>query len=179
MAYNSTAKALFQTPQGLWIDATIKGADMASSHFAWYEIWNYLNSTSIKMKMYSGSNYNSWRALDCLEFLRDRLKMPLTIGTKDQKGGSGWREEAYNKKVGGVSNSLHLYACAFDLQFGPVSDAFYQTVRNLVELACYAFAVNGVPLQAECGRYSWGIHVGWCVKLPYSFNGIVYEFDER
>lgn len=179
MAYNSTYPALFQTPQGLWVDCTIKGTDNVSSHFDWYEIWNEKCSAKVKMKMYCNDQYDSWVAIDCLEYCRDDYGQPITIGDKKGKGGSGYREEAYNKSVGGVSNSLHLYTCAFDLQLGPISDAEYLKWYHRVELACYIFAKNGVPLQAELGRYEWGLHVGWCYKLPYNFNGRIYTFDKR
>lgn len=179
MAYNSTVKAQFQSPQGLWIDATIKGTDLASTHFAWYEIWNEKNSTPIKMKMYDNEQYNSWVALDCLEFCRVDCGHALTIALPNGKGGSGWREEKWNKSVGGVSNSLHLFACAFDLQEGAMSDAEFAKWLERVRVACYKYGKNGKPLQAELGRYQWGVHIGFCYKLPYAFNGDVYVFDKR
>lgn len=44
-----------------------------------------------------------------LQVLRDYLKTPIIIN-------SGYRTPAYNKKVGGVSNSQHLYGKAADIR---------------------------------------------------------------
>lgn len=72
--------------------------------------------------------------------IRRRLGVPVTIT-------SGVRCAAHNAKVGGVSNSQHLYHRAADLHSG-VSP---QKMREVAE------AVLGDT--GGLGVYSWGIHV--------------------
>lgn len=168
MASNSTYAAMFETPQGNWITAQVKGTDYASPHFQWWELWNEKASTAVKLEVYQ----ESWIFLKALEFLRVRRNKPFNLSC-------AYREKNYNAKVGGTANSLHLKMQAADIQLGAISNSEFEDWRNDIELTCYACTVNGKPLQAELGRYPWGLHVGFTIKLPYQYNGVVYVFDKR
>lgn len=163
-----------QQPGGDWITTTIAPTFQLTPHFQAYEIWNANCTPKTKLKLYNNLTQDSFLALRGLEYLRERKGSGIVIGTWDGKGGSGYRETNYNKSVGGVNSSLHLYCAAFDLQEGKLTDARFMEFKYWIE----EFAREN-DCQAECGRYSWGIHAGWMKKLPYSYNGTVYVFDKR
>lgn len=156
-------KAMFENSDGTWFTATINSGDKISEHFTFSEISNPSCAVECKLKWYQ----DSIKANNAIEYVRDRYGKALPISCC-------YREETYNKKVGGTSNSLHLKGCAYDCQLGNVSQTVYNNFLRWVECACEKFG-----LQAELGRYSWGLHIAFTPKLPYSFSGLVYEFDKR
>lgn len=74
-----------------------------------------------------------------LQVLRERVGRPVYVN-------SGYRTSEYNKKVGGVENSQHLYGKAADICVSGVNPSV------LFEFAKQA-GFRGI------GLYSWGIHV--------------------
>lgn len=155
-------KAMFENPDGTWFTATVNESDKISEHFTFKEIMNQSCTPEIKLKWYQ----ESVMANKAMEYVRIRYGKAITISCC-------YREEAYNKRVGGTSNSLHLKGCAYDCQFGKISkgSAFYNNLLRWVECACEKY-----NLQAELGLYPWGAHVGFCFKLPYKCDKLVYEF---
>lgn len=85
----------------------------------------------------------SKRMVDTYQKIRDRVGLPIEIGTA---GGSGYRCPEHNADptVGGAANSLHLTGSAFDMH---CSDD-----KKLLS-AAEEFITDG-----EIGIYSWGIH---------------------
>lgn len=84
-----------------------------------------------------------------------------------------FRTAAYNKKVGGVENSLHLTGEATDFaheRFAEFTKARYDKYANKWFEICDADGVKG-----EFGIYSWGIHLG--SNIQYSNKH--YRFDKR
>jgi len=158
-----TYKAQFQNPDGTWFTASISSTDKISEHFTFAEIANPSCAVECKLKWYQESS----AANKAMEYVRDRYGKAITISCC-------YREENYNKKVGGETNSLHLKSCAYDCQFGNVSQAVYNNFLHWIECACEKFG-----LQAELGRYSWGLHIAFCYVLPYKYSGLVYQFDKR
>lgn len=59
--------------------------------------------------------------LPVLQLIRDNIGQSININ-------SGYRTQSYNKKVGGASNSFHLYGRAFDIS---VSDGETQNLKDL------------------------------------------------
>lgn len=76
-----------------------------------------------------------------LQKIREHFNKPVVIN-------SGYRNAAYNKKVGGASRSQHIYGKAADICISGVDP---------LEIARYA--------ESECelikgiGLYTWGVHV--------------------
>lgn len=77
-----------------------------------------------------------------LEAFRKMYKKPMVI----QPTGSGYRQPAYNKIVGGIKNSAHTYARALDY--------FVQYTDRLQDL--WRVACNG---RGHFIIYDWGIHI--------------------
>jgi len=74
-----------------------------------------------------------------LQVLRDELDFPVTIN-------SGYRSPAYNKEIGGVSNSQHLQAKAADIVCSKYTvEQLYKTVIRLIE--------EGKMRDGGVGRY--------------------------
>lgn len=74
---------------------------------AWSERWPNFSPREIACRGTGRLKVNE-RALDCLQNLRDRLGVPMTIN-------SAYRSPEHNRKVGGVQNSKHLEGIAFDV----------------------------------------------------------------
>lgn len=76
-----------------------------------------------------------------LQKVRERFKRPVTVT-------SGFRTPAYNKKVGGVENSQHLYGLASDIVVQGVSPI---TVASYIETL--------MPNTGGIGLYDTFVHV--------------------
>lgn len=88
---------------------------------------------------------------------------------------SCYRTESFNQQVGGIKNSLHLYATASDLQMGRLTDAMWNKVVDKWRTLCDKYGTVG-----EIGRYDWGVHIGShieCTPKPYTYT--FYIFDKR
>lgn len=111
----------------------------------------------------SGANNMQWQAVEKYQHF-------TTQTTVHHELTSGYRNEGYNKIVGGSSTSDHLNGTAFDIKIA-TSDLM-QAVKDL--LACGFTRI---------GFYSWGIHAAsnpskndafWCDESVYS---TVQAFD--
>lgn len=79
--------------------------------------------------------------VECLQFLRDMAKVPLTIN-------SGFRCVKHNKVVGGAPHSQHLYGMAADIA----------TPKGWKAEELYKLAESLGPFDG-IGLYDWGVHV--------------------
>lgn len=87
---------------------------------------------------------------------------------------SCYRTPAFNKKVGGVSNSLHLWGCASDLSLGNLNDTTWTNCVNKWQAICAKYGTVG-----EIGRYIWGIHIGSHIECTSKYTNKFYIFDSR
>lgn len=88
---------------------------------------------------------------------------------------SCYRTPSFNKQVGGIPNSLHLYGTASDLQLGRLTEAMWNKVVDKWKSICIKYNTVG-----EIGRYDWGVHVGSHIEnteKPYTNQ--FYIFDKR
>ena len=79
--------------------------------------------------------------VELLQKIRDHFKAPVIIN-------SAYRNHCYNKKVGGASNSQHLYGAAADIRVKGVSPK---------EVAAYAEQL--MPDKGGIGIYPTFVHV--------------------
>lgn len=156
-------KVGFVQPNGLTVYSDLTGNESISTHLKVSEVWN--NSAKEEVKLICSSDF--WTAVDCWEYLRTRYGKSITIS-------SCYRTPTFNASVGGEANSLHLKGCAFDNQLGKMDNATFERWKGWVENACILYGV-----QAELGRYNWGLHTGFIKTLPYKYDGLVYTFDKR
>lgn len=99
----------------------------------------------------------------CLEEFRKWLGRSMKVN-------AWYRTVAYNKLVGGKSNSSHLRGVATDWGLPNVSkDDFIKYAKKWRSI-CNAHGVVG-----EAGLYKWGIHLGSSVKYSKTF----YHWDSR
>lgn len=95
---------------------------------------------------------------DMLEEFRVWLRRSMIVT-------SWYRTVSYNKKVGGVSGSLHLTGCATDVSFPNLSkDKFIKYAKKWKEI-CEEYGVVG-----EAGLYSWGMHLGSHITYSKTFS---------
>ena len=85
---------------------------------------NYFTEKEINCRCGCGKTLDK-DFLDKLNKARERADIPFVIN-------SGARCEEYNKKVGGVKNSDHLYGCAVDIAYTN-NRAFYRIVKSCID----------------------------------------------
>jgi uncharacterized protein YcbK (DUF882 family) len=79
-----------------------------------------------------------------LQVLRDCLGVPITVN-------SAYRSPSYNKKIGGVSNSQHVFGKAADITAKGYTPAqVYARIEQLIK--------SGDMLQGGLGSYSTFTH---------------------
>ena len=79
-----------------------------------------------------------------LERLRLYVENPVSIN-------SAYRTASYNKKIGGATNSYHIYGRAIDIGF-----SYYWNWLDTTEKLCAFFNTLGMR---GIIKYSWGVHV--------------------
>lgn len=79
---------------------------LLTPHFKLEELANNAGDPKLPQYIYGPDQI---RFLRCLEEFRERCKAPVIVN-------SGYRQEAYNKKIGGDKNSPHLQALAVDIK---------------------------------------------------------------
>lgn len=153
----------FELYDDVWQVIAYNETDNITTHLKFNEIDNPSNDKDIKLVV----SKDAFKSLCAWEYVRERYGKPIRLSCS-------YREADWNKKCGGVSNSLHITAQAYDCQVGNISDSDYVNWLKWVECACEKYGMQG-----ELGRYAWGLHIGFATKLPYSYKGIVYQFDKR
>lgn len=83
--------------------------------------------------------------VDVLQRIRNHFGSAVSIH-------SAYRHPAYNRRVGGVSNSQHVYGTAADIHVEGVSH------YALAQYATFLLS-TGKPVNGGVGYYSWGVHV--------------------
>ena len=86
-----------------------------------------------------------------LQPLRDRFGEPIVIG-------SGYRCRRLNQRVGGVSNSDHLYGCAADIKTIGDTPAENKRLFNLAVQMMHEGSVRDVKQIIDEYNYDW-IHI--------------------
>ena len=81
---------------------------------------------------------------DNLQVLRDEVGVPITIT-------SGYRTEAYNKKIGGAKSSMHIQAKAADIK---VQGLTPKEVKHIIEI----LIKDGKMKDGGIGLYSSWLH---------------------
>lgn len=76
-----------------------------------------------------------------LQEIRNHFNAPVTIN-------SGYRTEAYNKKIGGAENSQHKYGAAADI-----------VVKGVTPMAVAQFAETLLPNTGGIGIYNSFTHI--------------------
>ena len=114
----------------------------------------------------TGTCYITLEALEHAEILEE---FRVWLG-KSMKVNAWYRTSAYNKKVGGNSNSSHLRGVATDISMPNVSQANFIKYAKKWKALCSKYGVVG-----EAGLYSWGIHFGSHIKYSKTF----YHWDSR
>lgn len=99
-----------------------------------------------------------------LEEFRQWLKRPIVVH-------AWYRTSAYNKKVGGVSNSSHLKGLATDWHTNTTitEEKFIKYAKKWKEI-CEKHNCVG-----EAGLYTWGMHLGSHITYSKTF----YHWDSR
>jgi uncharacterized protein YcbK (DUF882 family) len=116
-----------------------KGSIPQSKYF---ELSEFHSNDGVKVtEQYYG---NLQKLMKNLDVLRDYLDTPLFIN-------SGYRSPSHNKKVGGVSNSMHLYAKAADMR------ALNKTPKE-IKLAIETLIAKGKMSKGGLGIYPTFIH---------------------
>lgn len=101
-------------------------------------------------------------------------KFIVWLNKKEPPKINAWyRSKAYNAKVGGVKNSLHLTGEATDLGIAKFSTYTEERIAKYAKKWKKICEDDGVV--GEFGTYSWGIHLGSNIKYSRSF----YRFDKR
>jgi len=95
-------------------------------------------------KMPADVHVNIVKLTNQLQVLRDILEKPIRIT-------NAYRCESHNKKVGGVSNSQHLYGKAADIQIKGIKP---KHIANLIDELIY----GGHMLQGGLGVYNNFVH---------------------
>ena len=83
----------------------------------------------------------SLELVELLQRIRTHFRAPVTIT-------SGYRSPCHNKKVGGASNSQHLYGTAADIQ-----------VKGIAPTKVAAYAETLMPDKGGIGIYPTFVHV--------------------
>lgn len=84
--------------------------------------------------------------VDRLQILRELIGEPITVT-------SGYRCSIHNKKVGGVSKSLHMEGLAADIK---CSNSKLPELKRLAKLVFYNYGVGIYPnhVHVDIGEYS-------------------------
>lgn len=100
----------------------------------------------------------------CLEEFRQWLGREMIVH-------AWYRTSAYNKSVGGASNSSHLKGCATDWHTNVDIDKerFIKYAKKWKSI-CEAHNIIG-----EAGLYTWGMHLGSSITYSKKF----YHWDSR
>ncbi len=89
-------------------------------------------------------------ALDKLQALRDRLGVPLIVH-------SAYRSPDYNRRVGGVKQSMHLQGAAFDISMANYDPTAFETAARAIGFSGFGFYPRQNFMHVDIGRArQWG-----------------------
>jgi zinc D-Ala-D-Ala carboxypeptidase len=89
-------------------------------------------------------------ALDKLQALRGRLGVPLIVN-------SAYRSPEYNRKVGGVSHSMHLQGAAFDISMANHDPESFEAAARAIGFTGFGFYSRQNFMHIDTGRArQWG-----------------------
>lgn len=120
----------------------IDGETQIRKNFKLKELCNTKTDNAVKLVV----NERLFLFLDMMQELRDRYGKPINVG-------SWYREEKYNKKIGGSSNSLHLdgLACDFHVDHNLTQ---HKNMETMWKAICQKHGVIG-----GINHYTHGYHV--------------------
>lgn len=102
-----------------------------SKNFRLYELAN--NAGNVKLPQYE-INEGNFKFVQMLQRLRDSVNQPITVN-------SGYRQAAYNSKIGGNAKSAHLHGWAADIKkINGVSD---ERIATTWRALCTIFGTIG------------------------------------
>ena len=139
-----------------------------TEHFSWEEYSNPSSGEDIIAEIWPESLIHA----KIIEEFRMHYYQKRGVGCE---ANSWYRTPTFNKKVGGVDNSLHLWGCATDLLIGcPSNDEWQWCIDTVRELG------KKYNTQIEIGIYDWGIHIGSHIEVWNPYTTVpVYIFDKR
>ncbi len=89
-------------------------------------------------------------ALDKLQALREKLGVPLT-------GPSAYRSPAYNRRIGGAKQSMHLQGAAFDISMANHDPESFEAAARAVGFTGFGFYPRQNFMHVDIGRARhWG-----------------------
>lgn len=105
-----------------------------SKNFRLYELAN--NAGSVKIPQYE-INEGSLKFVQMLQRLRDSVNQPIKVN-------SGYRQAAYNSKIGGNAKSAHLHGWAADIKkiYGVSDERMATTWRAICTIFGTIGAIN-------------------------------------
>ena len=138
-------KVLLELKSGFSIVVDVSPDKNLTKNFALKELAN--NSGDPKKPQFIiNSDVDVFLAM--LQDFRTWYNKPMVINC-------GYRQDAWNQKVGGAKNSLHKKALAVDWGIKGFTDKQYMNVAEEWKLLCVRRGIIG-----ECNFYEWGVHLG-------------------
>ena len=116
------------------IIADIPKSTKLSKNFKLYELAN--NAGSVKLPQYE-INEGNFKFVQMLQRLRDSVNQPIKVN-------SGYRQAAYNSKIGGNAKSAHLHGWAADIKkiYGMSDERIAATWRAICSIFGTIGAIN-------------------------------------
>lgn len=128
-----------------------------TKNFALGELAN--NQGDPKKEQYLMSQYS--------QMFNTLLQTFRTLYNKPIDPTSGYRQEAYNKKVGGDVNSLHRKACACDFIDTYKKDAFWM-ISTWLRILFKAGVIGAINIYDNSGYYRYHLEAFSDVYLGYT-----------
>lgn len=108
-------------------------------------------------------------AMDKLQALREKLGFALVVL-------SAYRSPEHNAHVGGVDNSEHLEACAFDILMFGIDPARFEKAARQVGFTGFGFYPDVPFIHIDTGRSRfWGKRWNEIIYRP---SGFMYNFGD-
>lgn len=135
--------------------------DKVYKHYSAFPIkhWRWPNFTPAEVACRDGSLMVNEDAMDKLQALRDLLGFPLIVL-------SAYRSPEHNANIGGVVNSHHTKACAFDVLMFGIDPVSFEKAARQVGFTGFGFYPEVPFMHIDIGRPRfWG----------YRWNGIIFS----
>ncbi len=113
--------------------------------------WRWANFSPVEMACRGdGKLMINKHSMDCLQKLRDALGLPLYIN-------SAYRSPDYNTRIGGVPNSKHKKALAFDVNMSNHDPATFEAAARAAGFTGFGFYKDSNFVHIDTARArEWG-----------------------